>query len=121
MAGLIYLIGIPSLLANGASDFFTNFMYIPGDGRVMDFLSVIGYIANDTFLPLGGFLISVFGAYVWKTENLDKELGTGYPGYQGSIYRKLINFGIAYICPTLLGVIFVFTVLDRFIGIQIFN
>jgi NSS family neurotransmitter:Na+ symporter len=121
MAGFIYLVGIPSLLANGASDFFTNFMYIPGDGRVMDFLSVIGYIANDTFLPLGGFLISIFAAYVWKTENLDKELGTGYPGYQGSIYRKLINFGIAYICPTLLGAIFVFTVLDRFMGIQIFN
>lgn len=119
IAGLIFVVGIPSLLANGASDFFSNFVYIPGDGRVQDFMTVIGYIANDTFLPLGGFLISFFAAYIWRKENLDQELSAGSPGYLGSFVQKFVDIAISFICPLILGALFVFTVLDRFFGVKI--
>ncbi len=121
IAGLIFIVGIPSLLGNGASDFFSNFVYIPGDGRVQDFMTVIGYVANDTFLPLGGFLISFFAAYVWRKENLDQELSAGSPGYLGSFVQKFVDIAISYICPLILGALFVFTVLDRFFGIKVFG
>ena len=123
-AGFIFIIGIPSLLANGASDFFTNFMFIPGDNVAgydgyTDFMTIIGYIANDTLLPLGGLLISSFAAYVWKKENLNEEIKIGYSGYSGSFVESFVNFAITYLCPVILGLVFVFTLLDRFVGIHL--
>jgi len=120
IAGFIFVVGIPSLLANGASDFFSNFMFIPGDGKVTDFMTVIGYIANDTLLPLGGLLISFFAAYIWRKENLDEEISVGDSEYMGSFVQKFMNVTISFVCPLILAMLFVFTVLDRFFGIKFF-
>ncbi len=121
IAGFIFVVGIPSLLANGASDFFSNFMFIPGDGKVTDFMTVIGYIANDTLLPLGGLLISFFAAYIWRKENLDQEISTGDDSYLDSFVQKFMHVTISFICPLILAMLFVFTVLDRFLGIKVFG
>ncbi len=120
IAGFIFVVGIPSLLANGASNFFSNFMYIPGDGKVTDFMTVIGYIANDTLLPLGGLLISFFAAYIWRKENLDQEISIGDSSYMGSFVQRFMHFAISFVCPLILAMLFVFTVLDRFLGIKVF-
>ena len=119
VAIIVFLIGIPSLLANGASDFFTQFVTYFGANTATDFMTFIGHVANDTFLPLGGFLISVFTAYVWKRHNLNNELVNGFENFKGSWVEKYLNFGISYLCPLILGVIFIFTVLSRFFGITI--
>ena len=122
MATLIFLIGIPSLLSNGASSFWTNFMDIIGIGREgmtdFSFMTFIGWVANDTFLPLGGMLISLYAAYIWKKENLSEEISRGYENYRGSIAEKFINFSISYLAPVVLAIIFVLTVLNRFFGIE---
>jgi len=119
VAIMVFIIGIPSLLANGASGFFTRFVTYFGASAATDFMTFIGHVANDTFLPLGGFLISVFTAYVWKKHNLNNELVNGFENFKGSWVEKYLNFGIRYLCPSILGVIFIFTVLDRFFGITI--
>lgn len=119
VAGLIYLIGIPSLLGNGYSGFFTEFITFIGADKPTDFLSFIGSIANDTLLPLGGCLIVFFAAHVWKTHNLDEELAIGNPNYKGSFLQKYLNFTISYFAPLALAVIFVLTVLGTFFGIHI--
>ncbi|NNJ73440.1 MAG: hypothetical protein HKP09_09690 [Enterobacterales bacterium] len=82
------------------------------------FMTFIGWLANDTFLPLGGMLISFFAAYIWKKQNLSAELSRGNNSYIGSGVEKYINFCIMYLAPFVLAIIFVLTVLNRFFGID---
>lgn len=119
VAGLIYLIGIPSLLGNGYSDFFSNFITYVGADSATDFLSFVGHVANDTLLPLGGCLIAFFAGHVWKKANLDEELAKGAPGYKGSFIQKYLNFAVSYLAPIVLGTLFVLTVLGTFFGINL--
>lgn len=120
VAGLIYLIGIPSLLGNGYSDFFSNFITYPGAESATDFLSFVANVANDSFLPLGGCLIVFFAAHVWKKHNLDEELSIGAPGYKGSFVQKYLNFAVSYLAPAILAFIFIITVLKTYFGVNIF-
>lgn len=119
VAGLIFLIGIPSLIGNGYSEFFTNFITYVGADQPTSFLGFIGSVANDTMLPLGGFLVVFFAAYVWKKHNLDDELAKGNPNYKGSFIQKYLNVAIYFISPVILGVIFILTVLGTFFGINL--
>jgi len=120
VAIFIFIIGIPSLVGNGYSEFFsTNFITYKDGGQDTDFLSFVAALANDTILPLGGCLISIFAAYVWKKHNLDEELAQGSPTYKGSIIQKYLNFAIKYFAPIVLGVVFILTVLFKFFGVQV--
>lgn len=118
VAGTIFVVGIPSLLSNGAVDALTNFITLPGPGT-LDFMSFIGLLANDTFLPLGGFLIAVFTAYIWRKENFNDELAHGDEAIRGTFLQKYVDFAISYICPLILGTIFIVTVLEQFFGIRL--
>ncbi len=119
MAGIIYLLGLPSLVGNGYSEFFTSFITYGGSDQPVDFLSFIVNVANDSFLPLGGCLIVFFASHIWKKRNLDAELAEGNPGYEGSLLQKYLKFALPYLIPLALAVIFVMTVLSTFFGIGI--
>lgn len=120
VALFIFIVGIPSLIGNGYSDFFsTSFITYKDGGQDTDFLSFVAALANDTILPLGGCMISVFAGYIWKKHNLDEELAQGSPSYKGSIIQKYLNFAILYFAPIVLGSLFILTVLFKFFGIQV--
>jgi len=119
VAGVIFLIGLPSLIGNGYSEFFTNFITYFGAENPTDFMTFIGHVANDTFLPLGGCLIVIFAAFVWKKENLSNEISSGFEGYKGSFLEKYINFAITVFCPIVLGIMFITTVLSKFFNINL--
>ena len=120
IALIIFVIGLPSLMANGYSESLTKFITYVGAKSPTDFMTFIGHIANDTFLPLGGILITVFAAYVWKKENLNKELEAGYPNFKGSFAEKYVDLGIRIICPLILSILLVMSVLETFFGVKIF-
>jgi len=119
---LVFVIGIPSLLSNGASSILTNFIDIVGLAREgstdYSFMTFLGWVANDTFLPFGGMMISIFAAYIWKKNNLSEELSHGNKEYAGSMIEKYINFAISYLAPLVLSIIFVLTVMNRFFGVE---
>jgi NSS family neurotransmitter:Na+ symporter len=115
---LIFIIGIPSLLSNGSIDYLSSFITLPGAGN-LSFMSFITLIASDTLLPLGGFLIAVFTAYIWKRENFNLEMLNNDVTQESSWLQQYVYFAIAYICPILLGSIFIITVLDNFLGVKI--
>ena len=115
---LVFAVGIPSMLSQGAVDGFTNFMFY--EGKVKTVFDVVFDIFSDTGLPLGGFLMSIFIATKWKLHNFNQELAIGYPGYLGSILNKFFNFAITIFAPLFLGVMFITTVLQKFFGIAIF-
>jgi len=118
VAIFIFLVGIPSMLSAGAVDSLTHFVNLAGAGE-KSFMDFVGLIASDTFLPLGGFMIAVFTAYVWKKENFNMEMANGDEAIRGSWLQSYVDFAIGYICPLLLGSIFIVTVLDNFLGIKI--
>ena len=121
IALFIFLLGVPSLISNGDSKFFTSFITYIGDKTPTSFLDFVQHIGSDTLLPFGGFLITIFTAYVWKKHNLNKEIETGHPGFKGTLIERYIDFAISYLCPAVLGIIFLLTLLDRFFGVNLFS
>lgn len=120
---VIFILGMPSLVGNGYSSFFSNNFTIPfiGDNpSSTDFLSMSASIA-DTILLLGGSLIVFFAAYVWKKNNLHEEIAKGYDNYHGSIAKKIINFGVTILSPLLLFVLFIIVIANNFLGIDLLN
>jgi NSS family neurotransmitter:Na+ symporter len=120
IALVIFLVGIPSMLSNGYSTFFSEFVTYPS-GETKNFMDFVENIASDTFLPLGGLLITIFGAYIWKKSSLDDEIEQGYPGYKTSFVKKYLDITLLYFCPIILGLIFLFTVTSKFLGIDLLS
>ncbi|HFB65108.1 MAG TPA: sodium-dependent transporter [Aeromonadales bacterium] len=119
VATLIFLIGIPSMLSQGAVDWLGSFVQLPGMDHKIDFLTLVGLVANDTFLPLGGFLISVFTAYIWRKQNFNDEIAAGDEAIRGSLLQRYVDFAISYICPAILGFISIVTIFNTYVGIDI--
>lgn len=119
VAMFIFLLGVPSLVSNGDSTFLTTFITYVGAEAPTNFMSFVEHIGSDTLLPLGGLLMSVFAAYVWKKGNLNAEIEQGNPGFKGTLVERYIDFAISYLCPVVLGIIFILTVLNRFFGLSI--
>jgi len=115
VASFIFLAGIPSLIGNGYSQFFTFGFKIQGSS---DFMSFLGKLA-DIMLLFGGCCIVSFASYVWRKENLHEELGQGYEGYKKSFIKHYVNFTVSYVSPILLALLFVMVFLDNFLGISI--
>lgn len=119
LATFIFIIGLPSMLSQGAVDAFSaGFLHY--DETDKSFLDVIDDVFNTTGLPLGGFLLTLFIATKWKTHNMSEEILSGNSGYAGSSMQKFINVMITFVCPAILGIIVVLTILDKFIGVTIF-
>ncbi len=117
MAAAIFAIGLPSMLGFGAVDAFTNFITYEGVNKsFMDLVQDIFFVVS---LPLGGFLLSVFIATRWKTTELSKEISNGNASYTGSLLEKFFNTMICYVCPVVLGVMFLLTVLQKFFGVEL--
>lgn len=119
LATLIFLIGLPSMLSQGAVEAFSaGFMHY--DGTDKSFLDVLDDVFNTAGLPLGGFLLTLFIATKWKTHNMSEEILSGNPGYPGSFIQKFINVMITFVCPVILGIIVILTILDKFMGVTLF-
>lgn len=114
LAVLIFLFGLPSMLSQGASPFFTEFVTYEGGPK--DFLTLINDIFSEVGLPLGGFLMCLFIAFKWKSANLDEEVAIGNPGYMNSWMRKYLNIMITVVCPIVLGIITLLTIAGKFFG-----
>ena len=118
MAAVIFAVGVPSMLGFGAVDMFTHFAEYEGGAKaVMDVVQDVFYVIG---LPLGGFLMSIFIARKWEIENMSEEVSVGNPGYKGSLLEKFITVMISYVCPAVLGIMFILTILQKFFGISLF-
>lgn len=118
MAAVIFAVGVPSMLGFGAVDMFTHFAEYEGGAKaVMDVVQDVFYVIG---LPLGGLLMSIFIARKWEIENMSEEVSVGNPGYKGSLLENFITVMISYVCPAVLGIMFILTILQKFFGISLF-
>ncbi len=119
-AGVVFLLGIPSMIGNGYSAFFTNFITYVGATQPVNFMDFVTDVASNTLLPFGGLLVSIFSIYVWKRRKLFRELTHGHPTFTQSFVARYIGFSLQYVAPPVLGAIFIITILEIFFGVMIF-
>lgn len=74
------------------------------------FIDILATSFNDIGLPLGGFMICIFLSYVWKTQNALIELEHGFEGLNRGWFKPVWVVFIQYICPLLIGAVFVTTI-----------
>ncbi len=120
-AGVIFLLGIPSLISSGYSDYFTNFITYFGSDKPVDFMTFLTDVSSNTLLPLVGLLTSVFAVYIWKRKKLFRELHYGNDKFLKSWVSKYVGFCLQFIAPVVLSITFVITVLEIFFGISLFS
>lgn len=102
-----FCLGVPCSLSRGI---WSNITFsIPGQ-EPMVFFDLMSFLATNLLMPLGGLLVCIFTAYVWKFENANKELTNN-----GQIQLKWLpvwNFLVKYFAP-----IVIFLVLLQGLGI----
>lgn len=91
IAGLAFLIGIPSALANGAVPWLSA---LPGIG--MDFLSFLFMLFGQYALVIGALLISVFTGWVWGVRAAADEVRSNDGKFS---LETTWSFLIRFLCP----------------------
>jgi NSS family neurotransmitter:Na+ symporter len=74
----------------------------------------IDFIFSKIGLPIGGLMLCIFLGYFWKMENVKLELEKGYEGINTSKFFPIWSIFIRYICPILIGIVLVTTLLNFF-------
>jgi len=120
-AGIIFLLGIPSLIGNGYSEYFTHFIRYYGSEASIDFMTFLTDVSSNTLLPFVGFLTSIFAVYVWKRKKLFRELHHGNEHFKNSWLSNYVGFCLQFIAPVVLAITFILTILEIFFGIYIFS
>lgn len=110
---VIFVIGLPSMVSQGMVPFLNKLPFYQG----RDFLTFVSDMC-DISLTIGGCLMCAFITYRWKINNMHEELAIGNDGYMNSWLKKYIHFMISFVCPTLLGVLSILIILDKFFGLE---
>lgn len=98
-----FLIGLPSALSQGASEFFTNFGLLTERLTSPDFLSQMSFIFGDFSLGFGALLLSIFIGWVWGGGKAADELSHGAEGFVKT--KKLWVLMIRYFIPLVIFLI----------------
>ncbi len=102
-AGFTFLIGIPSALSQGASDFFSNIGLLPERLSAPDFLSQMSFIFGTFSLAFGALMLSIFIGWVWGVKNASSEIVQGSPAFAKT--QKLWAFMIRYFIPLIVFIL----------------
>jgi NSS family neurotransmitter:Na+ symporter len=113
LALLIFVLGLPVMVSQGMVPALNKLGFYKGQ----DYLSFVADMC-DISLTIGGCLMCVFITYRWKINNMDEEMALGNDGYMKSLMRKYLNFTIQYVCPSLLGILSILVIIDKFWGIE---
>ena len=76
----------------------------------MNFFALLDNFTSIVMLPLLGILTAVFVGWIWKKEDMRKEL-TAEGGVDKATY-PVIRFLLRYVCPVLVSVVFIFGIVD---------
>jgi NSS family neurotransmitter:Na+ symporter len=101
----------------GMIDGLTHFVSYAGMSK--SFFDVIVDVFYDTVLPLNGLLICLFVRFRWK-KTMDHELVQGDSSYNKSLAKRYVDFSVVTFIPLILLLVFINTVLQKFVGINIF-
>jgi NSS family neurotransmitter:Na+ symporter len=114
LASLIFVMGLPSMMSQGAPGY--PWLNRLGFYQGKDFMTFVSDMA-DIFLTVGGCLMCIFISRRWKMHNMHEELAQGNSGYPHSLIKGYMHIAIKYLCPVVLGVLSMLIILDKFLGL----
>ena len=103
-----FLIGIPSAMANGGSDFFSNVELLGKKG----FLDIMDQVFGTLCLIVISLSLSIYVGWIWKTEPAVEEISEGCPWFKepllvGCSPAQVWAFFVKYICPVVISLVLV--------------
>ena len=103
-----FLIGIPSAMANGGSEFFSNIELMGKTG----FLDIMDQVFGTLCLIVISLSLSIYVGWIWKTEPAVKEISEGCPWFTqpmvaGISPAQIWAFFVKYICPVVISLVLV--------------
>jgi len=98
-----FIVGIPSALSQGASEFFTDFGLIPARLVDPDFLSQMSFLFGTFSLAFGALMLSIFVGWIWGVDNATAEIVEGSPYFVK--IQKLWGFMIKYFIPVIIFIL----------------
>ena len=110
----VFILGVPSMVSQGMIPALNQLPFYQN----RDFLTFVSDMC-DISLTLGGCFMSIFIARKWTTASMDEELMQGFPGYGNSFIRRYLNFVITYISPTLLGIMSLLIIVEKFFALDL--
>jgi NSS family neurotransmitter:Na+ symporter len=102
-AGFTFLIGIPSALSQGSSQFFSDFGLLPQRLADPDFLSQISFIFGTFSLAFGALMLSIFIGWIWGAHKASEEIIQGSPIFVKT--KSLWSFMIRYFIPLIIFIL----------------
>jgi NSS family neurotransmitter:Na+ symporter len=102
-AGFTFLIGIPSALSQGSSQFFSDFGLLPQRLADPDFLSQISFIFGTFSLAFGALMLSIFIGWIWGAHKASAEIIQGSPTFVKT--KSLWSFMIRYFIPLVIFIL----------------
>jgi len=112
VAIVVFLLGIPSAMSFGGSDFFTNLSIPTVDGgRTTDgWFGILDYYFGTFFIVVAAFATAVYVGWIMKVDRVVEEIKQGAPIFGkfvlGSFtFGSLWAFFIKYVCPIVIGLV----------------
>ena len=113
VAILIFIIGIPSALSFGGSDFFSN-MSIPkiSGGYTEDgWFGILDYYFGTLFIVVVALSTAVYVGWIMRIDKIIGEIRLGFDFFTrplvGNIsFAILWSFFIKFVCPVMIGLVF---------------
>lgn len=103
VALVAFIIGIPSALSQGSSEYFSNFGLLPKYLCDADFLSQISFVFGDFSLAFGALVTSLFVGAGWGANKAAAEIEIAAPNFKS--FKGAWQVIIKYVAPILIFVI----------------
>lgn len=94
---IAFVIGIPSAMSQGYSEFFSNLHFYGRTG----FLDIVDFLFGSFALTFGGLLLSIFIGWVWGAKKASGEISIGFNTPQNKLLTTW-HFLIRFICPVII-------------------
>ncbi|MBX2965740.1 MAG: sodium-dependent transporter [Cyclobacteriaceae bacterium] len=107
VAGAAFLVGIPSALSTGSSDFFTSLRIDILGTEKTGFMDIMDYLFGTLFMMVVVLATCLYTGWFMQTNRLVDEIANGAPGFKdGKIlgiapYRVWL-FTIRFVCPIII-------------------
>jgi NSS family neurotransmitter:Na+ symporter len=98
-----FMVGIPSALSQGTSNFFSNFALLPERICDPDFLSHMSFLFGTFSLAFGALLLSLFVGWIWGADKASEEILQGSPFF--AVVRKVWSFMIRFFIPVVIFIL----------------
>ena len=112
VAILTFIVGVPSALSYGGSEFFTNMSLPTLDGSQTGngFFGILDYYFGTVFIVVVALATALYVGWVMKIDRVVGEIKTGADVFSkkfaGFEFATLWSFFIKYICPIVIGLVF---------------